>query len=288
MFDPKTDKFPYPEYTDKHYLIVKKDDGTVFDENYPYIDKSFGFKFKQFWVRLLLICIVFPMTYIRLGLRIIGRKNLKEHKNELKNGAVSVCNHVHMWDYLAIMKAIRPKWSNILSWDKNVSGESGPLVRMVGGIPIPVNNPKATIAYMSSIQKLLCEDKGWLHIYPEGAMWEYYQPIRPFKHGALHFACKYNKPVVPLGFSYRKPGWIRRVIFKQIACFDLHVGEPIYPDMELALVDREMDLTKRCHERVCQLVGIDPDKNLYPPIFDNTKRVDYYTSTYGVGYKGSK
>ena len=37
MFDPKTDKFPYPILTDGHYLKIKKDDGTVFDEDYPYI-----------------------------------------------------------------------------------------------------------------------------------------------------------------------------------------------------------------------------------------------------------
>ena len=24
MFDPKTDKYPYPEQTDKHYLKIKK------------------------------------------------------------------------------------------------------------------------------------------------------------------------------------------------------------------------------------------------------------------------
>lgn len=27
MFDPKSTKFPYPENTDQHYIILKKDDG---------------------------------------------------------------------------------------------------------------------------------------------------------------------------------------------------------------------------------------------------------------------
>ena len=35
MFDPKTKKYPYPEDTGSHYLIVKKDDGTVFLEKVP-------------------------------------------------------------------------------------------------------------------------------------------------------------------------------------------------------------------------------------------------------------
>lgn len=48
MFDPKSTKFPYPENTDQHYIILKKDDGQVFDENYPYVDESFSMRFKQF------------------------------------------------------------------------------------------------------------------------------------------------------------------------------------------------------------------------------------------------
>ena len=78
MFDPKTNKFPYPEDTASHYLIVKKDNGNVYDENYPYIDKSFWFRFKQFWARVVIVLIVNPMTYLRLGLRIKGRNNLQK------------------------------------------------------------------------------------------------------------------------------------------------------------------------------------------------------------------
>ena len=47
MYDPKTDKYPYPEQTDQHYLKVKKNDGTVFDKDYPYVDNSKPFKRKQ-------------------------------------------------------------------------------------------------------------------------------------------------------------------------------------------------------------------------------------------------
>lgn len=30
-YDPKTNKFPYTELTDQHYLHVKKNNGLVFD-----------------------------------------------------------------------------------------------------------------------------------------------------------------------------------------------------------------------------------------------------------------
>ena len=65
MFDPKTDRFPYPTETDKHYLKVHKDRGYVFDTKYPYIDKSRSFRFRQGVVRFLLNAFVFRIAAIR-------------------------------------------------------------------------------------------------------------------------------------------------------------------------------------------------------------------------------
>ena len=287
MFDPKTDRFPYPPETDKHYLKVHMDRGIVFDTEYPYIDRSKGFLFRQGVVRFLLNAFVFRIAAIRMGLKIEGRENIRKYKDVLKNGVVSVANHVHMWDYIAVMTAIRPFRSNLLAWAPNVNGENGTLIRMVGGIPIPEGNTAATKTYLKVMRDLLQNRHGWLHIYSEGSMWEYYRPVRPFKRGAAHIACDSDKPILPLGFSYREPGWIRKHIFRQIATFTLHVGEPLFPNKELNAKEREKDLLIRSHEAVCRLVGIDPEENLYPAVFDNSKRIDYYTTTYGVGYKGS-
>ncbi|MCR5805143.1 MAG: 1-acyl-sn-glycerol-3-phosphate acyltransferase [Clostridia bacterium] len=287
MFDPKTNKFPYPIDTNKHYLEVKKNRGIVFDTEYPYIDRSTWFRFKQNMVRIFEYVLVFFVCTVRLGLKIEGRENLKKHRDVLKNGVISVANHVHMWDYIAVMKAIRPYRSNLLVWAPNVNGENGTLIRMVGGIPIPEGSVSATKTYLKAVSGLLKDDHGWLHIYAEGSMWEYYAPIRPFKKGPARIACSNDKPIIPLGFSYREPGWIRKNIFHQAAKFTLHVGEPLFPNKELGPKERETDLTIRCHDAVCTLVGIDPKDSIYPPVFDNSKRVDYYTDTYGVGYKGS-
>lgn len=273
MFDPKTDKYNYPEDTSAHYLVVDVDRGFVFDKNYPYVDRSKGFAFKRFWVRLLLRLIVFPLAKIRMGIRIKGKGVFKRYKALLSGGAITIANHVHMWDYICIMKAVHNfKWPYLLSWDKNVNGKDGPLVRMVGGIPIPLNDNEATVAFLKDIRKLLA-DKNFLHIYPEGSMWEYYAPIRPFKNGAFSFAIKNNKPVLPMGFSYRKPGWIRRKIFKQIALFDLHIGEPLLVNPELEMAAQLEDLTIRAHKAVCSLAGV--ENNIYPPIYKNSKKIEY-------------
>ncbi len=264
----------FPERTDQHYLEVTKDDGTVFDESYPYIDKSKKFLRKQWWVRVLLYTIVFPLSYIRFGLRIRGRKNIHRHKAVLKQGVISISNHVHMWDYICTMNAIRPFRSYLLAWSKNVTGKDGPLVRLVGGIPIPENDPKATIAYMKALGNLF-DSGGWLHIYPEGSMWELYRYIRPFKRGVAHLAILYHKPVLPLGFSYRKPCWFRRVFFKQKACLNLCIGEPIYINETLSAGEQEIDLLNRCHDAVLDLVDLTRQENGYEAIFNNSKRIDY-------------
>ena len=279
-FDPQPTKYPFPESTDKHYITLKKDDGTVFDESYPYVDRSFGMRFRQFWVRVLLNVIVFPAARVRLGLRIHGKDKLKNHRELLKRGAVSVSNHVHFWDYICVMRAVRPVKPYVPVWAPNVRGENAALIRLVRGIPIPEGDLHATRAFSQAVDGVL--DGGWFHVYAEGSMWEFYRPIRPFKTGAAYIAIRNEKPIVPMAFSYRRPGWIRRKIFGQLALFDLNIGEPIFADDSMPKRERVSDLTARCHAAVCELAGIKPEENIYPAIFNDTKRVDYYTDKYGV------
>ena len=273
MYDPHSTKYKYPEYTDGHYLEVKKDNGMVFDGDYPYIDRSAGFKFKQWWTRLLLNIIVFPMCPAYMGLRIKNRKNLKKYKDQLKGGAITVSNHIHMWDYIAIMKAIRHRKPHVIVWAPNVRGKDGPLVRMVGGVPIPDGDLAGKVAFNKAIDDSL--DRGeFLQVYAEGSMWECYPYIRPFKLGAASLACRHHKPILPIGFSFRKPSWIRKNIFKQEVAVTLTMGEPIFPDENLGEQERRIDLTTRVHNAVCLLAGIEPKENPYPPIFDHSKRAD--------------
>ena len=263
----------YPEYTDMHYIKIKKDRNIKIDKNYPYVNKSKFFLFKKWLVRILLYLIVFPMTKIKLGLKVYGKNNLKENKELLKNGVISVSNHINFFDYLAILRTVKPFKPYVLAWKKNINDKSGNLVRLVGGIPIPEDDIIASKAYFKSLNNLL-NDKGWLHIYAEGSMWEFYRPIRPFKTGAAYLAIKNNKPILPIGFSYRRPGFIRRKIFKQIALININVGKPIMINNNLDLKNNTNELTKKIHKEVCDLAGI--NNNLYGPIYDesNNKKLD--------------
>lgn len=287
MYDPKTNKFPYSLDTGVHYLNVKKDNGNVYDEHYPYIDTSKSFKIKQFFFRILTF-IVSPIVKIRLGLKVEGKENLKKYKDVINGGVISVCNHVHMWDYLGIYTTLFKYKLNILSWDKNISGENGKMIRMVGGIPVPTKSQKGFLKMaIDTIKKI--KSGGWLHIMAEGTMWEFYAPIRPFKDGAAYFAYKANKPVLPLAYSFRPVKGIRKHLFHQIATLTLHIGEPIYPDMNLEKAPAIEKMTIQLHQAVCKLAGFKEGENIYQPIYnsESCKRIDYYTSEYGVGYKGS-
>ena len=263
MFKPETNQYPYPEDTSGHYGTFSKNRGIIFDKDYPYVDYSKGFAFKRWWVRLLLRLIVFPMAKWNLGLRVIGKENLKKHKEVLKHGAVTVCNHVHPWDYICIMKALHNiKWPYTLSIGENINDKSGPLVRFVGGIPIPPKEDEsAQIAFKNAVYILL--NKGnFLQFYAEGSLWDYYSYIRPFKRGAASYAVKTNKPILPMVITYREPGKIRKKLIKQVARFDLHVGEPIFANSELSGKEQIDDLTRRAHQAVVALAGLEKE-NIY-------------------------
>ncbi len=277
MFIPDNSKYAklYPKYTDTHYIKITKNRGYVFDKDYPYVDNSKKFKRKRRFIRFLIVTIVFLLARIRMGVKIKGRKYLKQNKKILKEGVISVSNHVHMWDYLAILIGIRYHKPNYLAWGKNVNGKDGKLVRLTGGIPIPENDIEATKAYLKQVKDYL-DKGGWLHIYAEGSMWEYYPFIRPFKRGLGYLSNMSNKPILPIGISYRKPNFIRRSIFRQKALININIGELIYMNNELSKKEREIDLIKRSHEAVCKLCGI--DNNIYPYLFSDSEKIEYEKS----------
>lgn len=273
-YDPMPTKYAFPKFTDGHYLVVKKNNHAVFDENFVYVDKSKKYRRRANLMRIATVGLAFPVMKLVTNIKIVGRKNIKKHKELFKNGVVSVSNHVHLWDYIGVMMAVAPFRPYHPSWDVNCRGENKILIRYNGGIPVPVGSIRATREFSNAIHQLLEEGK-WYHTYAEGSMWEYYQPIRPFKKGAFHFAVDTNKPVLPMAFSYRKPKGLARLIWRK-PFLTLTVGEPLFADKSLSHFKQIEDLTIRAHQEVCRLAGINPEENIYPPLYDNTKRVDYY------------
>jgi len=253
--------YDYPERTDEHMLVVKKIREVNLDESYPYLQKSAWYKFKRgiFWV--LVQIIIFPLLVFTHGLRIYGRENYKKNKHLFKNGAITVSNHVFMWDFLCVMKAIRPKLAFFPAWKTNIEGPNGPLIRWAGGIPVPTDNVRSMIKFSGAMDEVL-ESKRWLHVFPEGSLWFFYPGIRPLKKAVFKYAVKYDRPILPVVLTFRPRKGIAK-LFGKTPRVDLHVGEPILPDKTLPPKEAETKIHKQTYHVMQVMAGITPDSPEY-------------------------
>ena len=273
MYYKKDLGFKYPERSDQHMIDVKHLRDTNFDVNYNYLPKGFWHKIQRICLWLVMNLVVFWVATIRHGLRIHGRKNLKKHKELLKDGAITIANHVFMWDYICVLKAIRPHLQYHMAWKINFEVPNGPLIRFVGGIPIPTENIRAMVKFSKAIDEVL-ESKKWLHVFPEGSMWFYYPDIRPLKPAVFKFAAKHNKPVIPLVFTFRERKGIWK-IFSKMPFVDLHVGEPILPDTSLSIKEATDKMHKEAYHIMQVMAGINPgDEN-----YNINQNIDEYQKT---------
>ncbi|GMO25929.1 MAG: hypothetical protein Ta2F_01380 [Termitinemataceae bacterium] len=244
----------YPEDPSEHMDLKPPKVDFVLDEDYPFLNRSFGFKLIRFFIDTAIICLVFPLCSIRYDLRIEGRENLKKYKKELKDGALVVCNHVQRWDFLFIRKAIRYRTLNFPAWPHNLRGSDRHVIRLVGGIPVP--DKLSLMKKFNAVFDKLHEEKRWLSVFPESASWHYYPYIRPFKKGMFTMAQKYNIPVLPLAISWRPPYGIFKLYKKGMPLATIRIGEPIYLNSDLNRKDAVQDLRKRTHQKIVELAGI--------------------------------
>lgn len=219
--------YDYPEKYDDHMLIVPDlAKLPVTDENYPFINNSFFFNFCRLIVYFFTYTIALPIIKISLGLKVKGKEILKSNKDLLKNGAITVCNHVHMWDYICVLLAIKPVKQYHAAWLTNLKGPNRYLIRLVGGVPVPPNI-EGIKKFDETVSQTLSDGK-WFHFFAEGSLWFYYDKIRPFKKGAFTYAVRNQKPVLPLVISYRERTGITK-LFSKKPMLDLTICEPVLP-----------------------------------------------------------
>lgn len=253
--------YKYPDKCDEHMLVVKRVRETNFDENYDYIDKKKSRRVKNFFFWLAMNLIVFPLLHLTHGLKIHGKKNYKENKHLFKNGAITVSNHVFKWDFICVIKAIRPHLVRFPAWQDNFEGPEAGLIRWAGGMPIPTHSIKAMQRFKRDFEEVI-EGGKWIHFFPEGSMWYFYPDIRPLKKMVFKYAVKYNKPIIPMSFSFRKRRGITRLFTKK-PCVDLHVGAPLIPNPN-APAHLEIDrLHAEAYDIMQKMAGITPDMENY-------------------------
>ena len=254
--------FVYPAKPDEHMEAIIKTHEVKVDENYPFLDKSFKFNFVRRLLYLVIFLLVFILSTTRFGLKVEGRKNLRKNKKLLKNGAMTVSNHIHRWDYLFILQAVRYRMMYFPALQDHLGSSDEGVVRLAGGIPIP-----KSIHLMKNFYQAITEihaQKNWIHAYPETALFPYFQPIRPFKKGVFTLAYQHKLPVVPLAFSYRNPLFPFTLINKmrsflgrkKLPMITLRIGKPLMFDYSLSRREAVIKLRKECHDAVVRLAGI--------------------------------
>ena len=263
----------YPERSDEHMITVKHLRDTNFDENFKYYKKGLWEKIKRGALVVALYILGFHAATIRYGLKIHGRKNLRKHKKLFKNGAITVCNHVLMWDYICVLKAIRPRLQHFPGWKTNFEGPNAFFIKWVGGIPVPTDNFRAMAKFNDAINEILKEGK-WLHFFPEGSMWFYYPDIRPLKKAVFKYAVVHNKPVIPLTISFRPRKGLWKLLGKK-PCADLHVGEPLLPDNNLNTIEAVEKLRNETYHVMQVMNGINPGD----PTYNTNQNIDEYIKT---------
>ena len=253
-----------------HLVKVEKSadapDAYAFDETYPYLDNSLRFKLNCLVNAIGRWFIVSPWNRIKYGLRIEGREVLKPYREQLKNGAVCICNHVYIFDALCVCRAVRwfrPMW--IPMYAKHFNGKFGWVLRHMGGIPV-----SETVAGMRKFNEAFDEfhRRGdWILVFPEEVRWNYYKPIRPFRKGAFTMAYKYNVPVIPFVITYRERKGFYKLFGKPSEpLMTLKVGEPLLPDLTRTRKQEVDSMRIKLHSQMEQMAGI--SQNPWPAIPD--------------------
>ena len=265
--------YKYPEACDEHMISVKHLRDVNLDENYPYLQKSFWFSCQRILLSILQHTVLPIVIWFRHGLKVHGRKKVKQYKELFKTGLITVSNHVLMWDFICIMIALRPHLGYFPAWKTNLEGPNGPLIRMAGGIPIPTDSIRSMVKFNGAMEEVLKERK-WMHFFPEGSMWFYYPDIRPIKKAVFKYAVSYDRPILPITLSFRP----RKGLWKLIGSkplVDLHIGDPICHDKSLSKQDAVLKMQQETYHIMQAMNGIHPgdatyNTDLNPANYKNT------------------
>lgn len=253
--------YQYPEKCDEHMIPVKHLRDVTLDENYPYLQKSVWFKCQRGLLRFCQYTVLPLVMWLRHGLHIHGKHKLKQYKALFQDGLITVSNHVFMWDYICIMVALRPRLGFFPAWKTNLEGPNGPWIRMAGGIPIPTDNLRPMVKFKQAMEEVL--DRGeWMHFFPEGSMWFYYPDIRPLKKAVFKYAVTFDRPVLPITFSFRPRTGLWKLLGKS-PLVDLNIGDPVFYDKTLPKLAAAKKLQQDTYHIMQGMNGIHPGDQTY-------------------------
>lgn len=209
--------------------------------NYNYVLNNPLFKLISNILSLPIFIILYTIDKIFLGFCVINKDKIVKDK-----GFVSISNHIHYLDCTLIGLIYYPNRVHYPTIEENFKIPFvRKLIRLLYAMPIPKDRIKKDRFY-SQINKAL-KGKFILHMYPEAALWPYYEKIRDFKYGAFKIAVDANVCVQPIRFVFTKSNGLYR-LYKKRKRICAVVLDPLYPNMKLEYRDRIKDLRDRTYE----------------------------------------
>lgn len=253
----------YPENDPYEHIVEVQYTGKqiALDETYPYLDNSFHYKINRWINTFLLYTVVMPMNRIRFGVKIEGKEKVKKFRKLMKNGAMTICNHVYRLDMVCVFNAF--PWRSIFFpiYGEHIMGKDSWFMRYAGGIPVP--SGRNGMREFNEAFDELHRSKQWIHVFPESCSWRHYVPIRSFQKGAFTMAYRYGIPLIPCAISYRPRTGIFKLFEKpDVPLMTLHIGTPLIPDTSKPRKDEVARLLKEAHAQMVEMVGI--KKNPWP------------------------
>ena len=265
--------YQYPEKCDAHMIDVKHLRDVNLDVDYPYLQKSFWFKCQRGLLHVLQYSLLPLVMWARHGLRIHGKEKLRANKELFRDGLLTISNHVFMWDYICIMVALRPRLGHFPAWKTNLEGPNGPLIRMAGGIPIPTDNLRPMVKFKEAMEEVFAQG-GWMHFFPEGSMWFYYPDLRPLKKAVFKFAVNFDRPILPIAFSFRPRTGLWKLLGKS-PLVDLNIGDPIFYDKDLPKLEAIKKMQHDASHIMQAMMGIHPGD----PTYSTDQNLETYQKT---------
>ncbi|MBB5217755.1 1-acyl-sn-glycerol-3-phosphate acyltransferase [Treponema rectale] len=260
-------KIAYPARPDESMRNPEKVNDIDIENDFDFLQKSFS---RRIWKAVIyagIFFLVFPLSKILYGIKISGRENIRKNKRLLKNGAMTVCNHVHRWDFPFVLQAVRWRRMWFPAKASNIQTKDANLILGAGGIPIP--QTMAAVRKFNEAFNYIHAKKRWIHVFPESCRWAFYEPIRPFRAGAFKMALRYSLPVIPVAISYRPvTGW-RKFLGIKHPLINVRVGSVIFPQDIKGESKKERCalLRDEAHRQVVSLAGI--EQNKWPSAYDD-------------------
>ena len=194
------------------------------DEKYEFVPKGLIFSLLSNFVYYIIAYPILKLVAkIVYDLEIEGKENLRD----LKEGVITVSNHVLFLDCVMIGLAygLKKVYFTTREGSFKIPGVRR-LIKLLRAVPIP-DSIKNKEYFLNAIDDILNSGKS-IHLYPEASLFPYYNKIRHFKNGAFNIAVKNNKKIVPIVITFREPRGFRRFI-KYKKDVTLTVLEPIDP-----------------------------------------------------------